>query len=237
LIAADNSTTIIKEKRRPQAPAGTAWSDRRMTPSLHAILADVAPGPLPGSPLISNNFVFYGVLSAALLAILLLVLWVRRGRPALVDPEAGLLENLGDYPPPGPGPQRLLLHGRPFRLRLVVLAPSGKRPLPANGAVEPLLDEIVRGLGDIARQDRPRIRIWPAQRSQQGFAPIFFRLSRRPEPAGKPSRWVLAAGPARAGGQQLLLGLALCADEPVDVGNVPVQTNQWAEGFRVGPRT
>ena len=208
-----------------------------MTSSLHTILANVAPGPLPGAPLIGNNLVFYGVLGAALLAILLLVLWVRRGRPAPVDPEAGLLENLSDYPPPGPGPQRLLLHGRPYRLRLVVLAPSGKRALPANGAVEPLLEEIVRGLGDIARQDHPRIRIWPAQRSQQGFPPIFFRLSHRPEPAGKPSRWVLAAGPARAGGQQFLLGLALCADEPSHIGNVPLQTNQWAEVFRIGPRT
>jgi hypothetical protein len=213
------------------------WSDQRMTISLHAVLADVAPVPLPGPPLVGNNFVFYGLLGAALLAILLLILWVRRGRPAPVDPEAGLLENLGDYPPPGPGPQRLLLLGRPYRLRLVVLAPSGKRPLPANGAVEPLLDEIVRGLGDIARQDRPRVRIWTAQPSQQGFSPTFFRMSRRPAPASKPSRWVLAAGPARAGGQQLLLGLALCADEFTDLGNVPLQTNQWAEVFRVGPRT
>lgn len=204
-----------------------------MTIPFHAMLADL----VPGSPLVGNNLVFYGGLGAALLAILLLVLWVRRGRPAPVDPEAGLLENLGDYPPPGPGPQRLFLHGRPYRLRLVVLAPSGKRALPANGAVEPLLDEIIRGLADIVRQDRPRVRIWPAQPSQQGFAPIFFRLSRRPEPAGKPSRWVLAAGPARAGGQQLLLGLALCADELIDLGNMPLQTNQWAEVFRVGPRT
>ncbi len=207
-----------------------------MIPSLRAILGDVVPGPPAGSPLISNNLVFYGVFGAALLALLLLVLWVRRGRPVPVDPEAGLLENLGDYPPAGPGPQRLLLHGRPYRLRLVVLAPSGKRPLPANGAVEPLLDEVIRGLGDIARQDRPRIRIWPAQRSQQGFAPTFFRLSRRPEPAGKPSRWVLAAGPAHSRGQPLLLGLALCADEPIDAGNVTLQANQWAEVFRVGPR-
>jgi hypothetical protein len=121
-------------------------------------------------------------------------------------------------------------------LRLVVLAPLGKRSLPANGAVEPLLDEVIRGLGDVARQDRPRIRVWPAQRSQQGFAPTFFRLSPRPEPAGKPSRWVLAAGPVRTVGQQFLLGLALCADELLDLGNLPLQASAWGEMFRVGPR-
>jgi hypothetical protein len=207
-----------------------------MVSFLRAGLADIAPGPLPGPPLVGNNLVFYTVVGVALVALILLVLWVRRGRPAPVDPEAGLLENLADYPPPGPGPQRLFLRGQPFRLRLVVLAPLGKRNLPANGAVEPLLDEVIRGLGDIARQDRPRIRVWPAQHSQQGFAPTFFRLSRRPEPAGKSSRWALAAGPARTATQQFLLGLALCADEVSNLGNMPVQASTWGEVFRVGPR-
>ncbi len=191
---------------------------------------------LPGAPLIGNNIVFYAVAGGAVLVLLLLILWIRRGRPAPVDPERGLLENLGDYPPAGPGPRRLILHGQSLRVRLVVVAPLGKRALPANDAVEPLLEEVLRGLGEIARQDRPRIRVWPAQLSHQGFAPTFFRLTQRPEAAGKPSRWVLVAGPSRAGGQQLLLGLALCADEATDLGNLPLQTNEWAEAFRVGAR-
>jgi hypothetical protein len=196
----------------------------------------VADG-LPGLPLIGNNLVFYSVIGGALLLLLLLILWMRRGRRPPVDPEAGLIENLGDYPPAGPGPQRLYLHGQPLRLRLVVLAPLGKRPLPADGAVEPLLDQMLRGLGDIVRQDRPRIRVWPSQLSQQGFAPTFVRLSRRPEQSDKPSPWVLAAGPVRAGGHQFLLGLALCADAPTDLGNLSLQADQWREVFRIGPRT
>ena len=150
-------------------------------------------GTAPGIPLIGNNIVFYSVIGGALLLLLLLILWVRRGRRPPVDPEAALIENLGDYPPAGPGPQRLFLHGHPMRVRLVVLAPMGKRPLPANGAVEPLLDQVLRGLGDIARQDRPRLRVWPPQLSSQGFAPTFFRLTRRPE-AG---RQALALGARR----------------------------------------
>lgn len=193
--------------------------------------------PTLGSPLIDNNIVFYTVVGGVLLLLLLpLILWLRRGRRSAVDPEAGLIENLGDYAPAGPGPQRLLLHGQPLRLRLVALAPMGKRTLTADGAVEPLLNQVLPGLGDIARQDRPRIRVWPSQLSQQGFAPTFFRLTHRPEQVDKPSPWILAAGPVRAGGQQFLLGLALCAEGPTDRGNLSLQVNQWSDLFRVGPR-
>jgi hypothetical protein len=200
------------------------------------ILAEMLADLPPGSPLVGNNIVFYAVGGGALLLLLLLILWIRRGRAAPVDPEHGLIENLGAYPPPGPGPQRLILHGQPLRLRLIVVAPMGKRPLPADGAVEPMLDQVLPGLGEIVRQDRPRIRVWPAQLSHQGFAPTFFRLTRQPEPPGKPSPWVLLAGPARAGGQQLLLGLALMADSETSLGNMPLQAHEWTQALRVGAR-
>lgn len=194
------------------------------------VLAQQPPGP----PLIGNNLGFYSVFGSVLLLLLLsLVLWLRRRRRPAVDPEADLIENLSGYPPAGPGRQQLLLYNEPLRLRLVVLAPLGKRALPIEGGVEPLLDRMLRGLGDIARQDRPRIRVWPPQLSQQGFAPSFFRLTHRPEQAGKPSPWVLAAGPVRIGGHQFLLGLALCSGEPTELGNLSLQMNQWRDVFRI----
>jgi hypothetical protein len=209
-----------------------------MATLFYCLLADGNPAePLPGSPLIDNNIVFYSVVGGvALLLLVPLVLWLRRRRRPPIDAEETLIENLGDYPPAGPGPQRLLLYDEPMRLRLVVLAPVGKRALPTDGAVEPLLDRVLRGLGDIARQDRPRIRVWPAQLSQQGFAPKFFRLTHRPEQANNPSPWVLVAGPVRRGGQSFLLALALCAQEPTDHSNVALQADQWSMVFRVGPR-
>ncbi len=192
---------------------------------------------LPGSPLIGNNLVFYSVFGGILLLFLLMVLrWLRRRRP-VIDPELALIEKLSDYPPAGPGAQRLLLYNQPMRLRLVVLAPLGKRALPTDGAMESLLDRVLRGLGDIARQDRPRIRVWPPQLSQQGFPPKFFRLTQRPEQVGKPSPWVLVAGPVRTGGQQFLLGLALHSDEPTDEGNLSLQVNQWRDAFRIESRS
>jgi hypothetical protein len=196
----------------------------------------LAQTPL-GPPLIGNNIVFYAVIGGAVLLLLLPpILWLRRRRRPAVDPETALIEKMGDYAPAGPGQKRLQLYGQPLRLRLVVLAPMGKRALPTDGAMEPLLDRVVPGLGDIARQDRPRIRVWPSQLSQQGFPPTFFRLTHRPEQAGKPSPWILAAGPVRAGGEQFLLGLGLLADGPTERANLTLQANQWIEVFRVGPR-
>lgn len=188
-------------------------------------------------PLLDNNLVFFSIVGGILLLLLLpLVLWLRRSRRPGVDPEAGLIENLGEYAPAGPGPLRLFLYNQPVRLRLVVLAPLGKRALPTDGAVEPLLSRVVFGLGDIVRQDRPRVRVWPSQLSHQGFALTFFRLTHRPEQAGKPSPWLLAAGPVRAAGQQFLLGLALWADDPSDRDNLLLQAKEWNVSLRVGPR-
>lgn len=204
-----------------------------MATFLRALLADESPGP----PLIGNNLVFYAVAGGGLLALLLLILWVRRGRRPPLDPESGLREDLSAYPPAGPGPRRLFVKGQPLRLRLVVAAPMGKRPLPSGGAMEPLLDAMLPGLGDIARQDRPRFRVWPAQLSQHGFGPTFFRLTQRPEPLGKPSPWILMAGPVRAGAHQFLLGLALCGEGPNSLGNLTPQADDWGDILRIGPRT
>jgi LPXTG-motif cell wall-anchored protein len=45
-----------------------------MVPFLRDLVADASPGP----PLIDNNTVFYTVFGAVLLAVLLLLLWLRR---------------------------------------------------------------------------------------------------------------------------------------------------------------
>jgi hypothetical protein len=231
--------TIIEETFEAVAPAiRNLRSKARMAPFICYLLAEgpAAEQP-PGPPLIGNNLVFYSVVGGVVLLIVLpLILWLRRRRRPVIDSEAALVENLDAYPPAGPGAQRLLMYGQPMRLRLVVLAPLGKRALPTDGAIEPLLDRIVYGLGEIARQDRPRIRVWPSQLTQQGFAPSFFRLTLRSQQTGKPSPWVLAAGPVRTGGHSFLLGLALWTDEPTERSTVSLQVDQWNLVFRTEQR-
>jgi hypothetical protein len=75
-----------------------------------------------------------------------------------------------------------------------------------------------------------RISIWPPQLSLEGFAPTFFRHV--PIPPGA-NRWILVAGPARAGRRSVLVGLALQASEPVGRNQVSLKEELWPDKFRV----
>jgi hypothetical protein len=166
--------------------------------------------------------------AAVVLFVLFVVVWVTRGKKR-VKPEVGLAENLAQYPPPpAAGRTRMVVQGHPGRLRLVAVAPVGKKPLSA-GQVEGLLEGLVRGLGAVVRQDKPRIRIWPPQLSSAGFAPTFHRLTQRPEARGQPSRWVLLAGPANVDGQPILIGLAFLADKANRLDQMTVEPLEWSE--------
>jgi hypothetical protein len=186
----------------------------------------------PGLPNVGgNNLVLYGVAAAGVVLLLLLILAFRGKKPH--DPEAGLTEDLGSYPPPPKaGPRRLLVRGHPVRVRLVVVAPVGKKAFAKDGDVEPVLDEVIRGLGEVADDDRPRVRLWPPQLSVPGFPPTFWRMTKRP--AAQKDNWILVAGSAKASGQPILLGLALWSDKPIQLGQIVLQPQEWTDQLRVG---
>lgn len=195
------------------------------------LFADLAPPPLSRS-LLENKPLLIGAGAGAGLFFLLVIVWVSRGKKK-ADPEAGLGENLGSYPPaPVGGNKRLVVQGQPGRLRLVVVAPVGKKTIE-SGDVEGVLNQVVRGLGDLVRQDKPRVRIWPAQLTTPGFAPTFHRLTRRPEPPGRASQWVLLAGPAQVEGQQILLGLAFYADQANKLEQLTLKPLEWDEVLKI----
>lgn len=179
-----------------------------------------------------NNLLLYGGLGAAAVLLLLIVLFRVLGRKKQHDPEDNLGEDLAAIPPVGKGHRHyeLLILNTPARLRLVVVAPVGKRTV---GKVDSALEQVFRGLGEVAIDDKPRVRIWPAQLSTAGFAPTFFRRTRRPDADGKPSRWVLLAGPARAGSTPVLLAIAAQTDTPTTLGLITMTETKWAEVLRV----
>jgi hypothetical protein len=203
-----------------------------MNALLSWVLADVpAPPPVVG-PWDQNKLLYLGA-GVGMLFLLVVVVWITRGKKK-VDPEAGLAENLAEYPPPpAGGKKRVTVQGAPGRLRLVVVAPVGKKTIAPDAAVEPLLDRLVRGLGEQVRQDKPRVRVWPPQLSNQGFPPMFHRLTHRPEAPGQPSPYVLLAGTARVDGQQLLLGLAVRTDQPTRLDHLTLEPLEWAEALSV----
>jgi hypothetical protein len=192
------------------------------------LFADL-PAELPAD---KNTLLLYGASAAgSVFVLLVLIVFLRRPRKG-VDPESGLSEDLATFPPAPRGHRhyQLLVMNQPVRLRLVVIAPVGKKPI---GKFDSVLEQVFRGLGEVSIDDKPRIRVWPPQLSSSGFAPTFFRLTRRPEPDGKPSRWILLAGPARAGSMPVLVGLAVQTETPTKTGLVTVDETQWGEVLRV----
>lgn len=197
-------------------------------------------------PPAANHFLGGGAALLVLAAVALVVLVVlvlllraalrrRGGRRTDADRERGMRENLAEYPPaPGAvGPRRLSVQGLPGRVRLVVLAPVGKQARIDATRAEDLLNYVVPGLGDVARHDRPRVRVWPPQLSVQGFAVTFHRLTQRPEPDDQPSHWVLLAGEARVGQHYILLGMAVWAEEKSLLGRLTLTPDRWPDVLRV----
>ncbi|MBO0698592.1 MAG: hypothetical protein J2P46_09370 [Zavarzinella sp.] len=181
---------------------------------------------------VRDNWVYAAIAAGVLVALLVLYRIATGRKKRHPDLEKGLREDLASYPPPpaATGPKRLNVNGVPVRVRLVVVAPTGKLQtaiMPDD--VPELLDDVVRGLGACVKADKPRIRVWPPQLSVAGFAPTFHRLVESPDRDAQASRWVKLAGPARTGERSILLGLALLADEPCKLGNVQVETTEWKE--------
>jgi hypothetical protein len=174
-----------------------------------------------------EHWVLLGFVAGLLFAALVLLRIAASRKREHPDLEEALRENLAEYPPPPPSTgRRFQVNGTAARLRLVVVAPPGKHHDPITpDDIPALLDEIVRGLGTRVATDKPRVKVWPPQLSAAGFAPTFHRLVTAPDT----SRWVKLAGPARTGQRPVLLGLAVQVDEPSRLGDLVVETTEWAE--------
>ncbi len=181
--------------------------------------------------------------AAALLLVLLLLLlravwralFRRKKGPSAWDQELDIDLDECPLPTRPPGQRQLTVYHHPARLRLIVVAPVGREATVDAIAVEQLLDRVVPGLGAAAQADRPRVRVWPAQMSHHGFAAAFHRHTPKAAGRGEPSRWVLLAGRAQAGRQQLMIGLGLWADEPISIDRVTVEPHQWLDVLRLVP--
>jgi len=172
-----------------------------------------------------------GVVVVGIAALFLRKLLYRK--EALPDLQKGQRENLKEYPPP-PGVElerQLTVNGMPVRVRLVVVVPTGNAADPITPDLVPsMLDGVMRGMSGILKSDKPRVKVWPTQLSVVGFAPTFHRLIDTGETKGKPSRWILVAGPAKTGQRPILLGLALWAEDANDTGEIVINdAKEWGE--------
>jgi hypothetical protein len=185
------------------------------------------------------------VLGFAALVILLLAwaILARLGRLVLerrreAPPTTNLTENLAAFRPPANpgGPTQLNYEGLPVRLRLIVVAAAGKDFGFHPKNIVPLLDRVVVGLSEIAEDDRPRVRIWPAQHSYEGFSIAFHRSTPLPEGEGNPSQWIPVAGRAIVGKQPILLGLVLWSEEKTTLSRRTLEPPEWPVLLRIKRR-
>jgi hypothetical protein len=191
-----------------------------------------------------SDGLWWGVLGFGALFVLLLlfafcskVLGLFKGKPPK-DKDPELEMDLQSFPPlpPSTGDRRLLVDGVPVRMRLVVIAPAGTESKVQADKVPQILDRVVTGMGDVAQHDKPETKIWPLQRSYEGFANQFHRNTPLPEGEDEPSRWVMVAGRVKLGQYQIMLGLGLQAIKPTTVGRRTLDAHQWADLLRVRVR-
>src|SRR4051794_6930855 len=85
------------------------------------------PFSIPGVP---DNVAFLAVAGAGVVLVLL-ILYALFGRGKKVDPEAGLGEDLSTLPPAPKGTRHYQLYvmNQPVRLRVVAIAPVGKKTI------------------------------------------------------------------------------------------------------------
>jgi hypothetical protein len=174
-------------------------------------------------------------LGLAAVAILYLLVKFLGGKKAIPDVQAGLKENLKDYPaPPGAGQRTLDFNGLSTRIRLIVMAPSGKQKETLTAEQIPaLMGDLLRGLQTVIKTDKPRMKVWPTQLSVDGFAPTFHRLVSSPDADNTKSHWVRLAGPVKIGGKPYLLAMALYSEETTKIGKVIMDANQWAGDLKI----
>lgn len=150
-------------------------------------------------------------------AVILVRRWLRRRRkPQWVEPdlriEVGRLELR-----PVPELPKLLFHGEPVRLDIVVLAPAGRTgTLPPPQEWPMLAEAIAPGLIRVVQTHEPQFIRWPPQLSVNGFIRQFFRNVLLPGDRGRGTPFCGAVGPARGPeGQIFLVGMIMHADHPL----------------------
>jgi hypothetical protein len=198
-------------------------------------LQSVLPEGIPAWAVVAGAALLLLLVVFVVLRKLWRALFGRSARPGGWDRELDI--DLNDCPLPTrpPGERLLTVYHQPARLRLVVVAPIGREGDIDATAVEKLLDRVVPGLGTAAQTDRPRVRVWPPQMSHHGFTASFHRHTPKAAGRGEPSRWVLLAGRAQAGRQQVMVGLGLWSDEPTTIDRVNVEPHQWLDVLRLVP--
>ncbi len=175
------------------------------------------------------------IVALALVILTFIIRLLFGGRSAKDPKQKNLEEDLSQYPElkSKSGDRQLRAEGVPVRIRLIVVAPAGTASEVDIDELAELLDQVVTGLGEIYKNDKPRVVIWPTQISYQGFGNHFHRNMLTGAKEGEQTRWVLIGGRAKIGKKQIMLGMALQSIKPTTIDRQTIDSHQWASILRV----
>ncbi|CAN5337615.1 hypothetical protein BH10PLA2_BH10PLA2_14930 [soil metagenome] len=168
------------------------------------------------------------------------LIWIKLFRRRVHKSAApDLQEDLGQMPPPlqAPGEMQFTIYHVPARIRLIVAAPAGAGREFDEKRVKRELERLWPGVRDVLTVDKPRVRMWPPQLSQQGFALSFHRHLIWPDAQAKASPWTSIAGKIQLEGEALMLGLVLWSPEKTTFGQLTLEPHQWRDVIRLDRRT
>jgi hypothetical protein len=182
--------------------------------------------------------------AVALIVLLLLIgivdlIWIKLFRNRRRIPQAaGPEEDLRQLPPPllPAGDKQFSVYHVPARVRLIVAAPAGVGKGLDEKQVKKLLERVWPGVREVLAVDKPRVRVWPAQLSQQGFALAFHRHLLKPDAQANASPWISVAGKASLEGETLMLGLVFWSQEKTTFGQLTLEPHQWRDVIRLDRR-
>jgi hypothetical protein len=152
----------------------------------------------------------------------------RKRRPTQAAAPRRLLSEVGECFT-GLGAKQLSVRGNPGRLRLVVLAPpAAGGEAPPDGSHGPLLEAAVRGLGEVAGFDFPKVETWTDRQARENFRAAFVEGVKAPEAQGEPSPWVLLTGTVVTPRGPHPLGLAVLTEKATAERVIEVPEGGWA---------
>ena len=188
--------------------------------------------------LLEGRVLLAGAVFLSTVGLLLIVARILRNRGhRRLAPQIDLsidLESLEEVEPPVH--PRLDCYHLPARIALVVVAPLGRgTPEVSLDDFPDIVEQLRSGLSRLLVPHRALLRRWPAQLSSRGFEHAFFAQVRMPGNRGRGTRWCSLVGRLdTAGGDKLMVGLALCADHPNSLGQIVIRKeHEWFDILRI----
>jgi len=183
----------------------------------------------------SISIVAVAIAVAVVIGILILLALFRRPKPVVDEVALPTLDLDSLKEAEIPSAPRLEIYHIPVQLAAIVIAPAGRnRELPDLHETVALIDHLAPGFGEVFTQHDPKIVLWPAQLSTEGFIRSFFRHVPLPGSKGRGTPWCSLAGRIETTEETLLVGLVCRAANANSLSQIFIdRPSKWLDVVRI----